>query len=90
MTTFVTFTTSTKTAFQFTANLDNAVYSIVCPWNVYGQRYYINIYSNNGNLIMSRPIIGSPNNYDINLLFGYFKKSTLIYRTNSNYFEINP
>jgi len=90
MTTLVSFTTSSTVAFQFTATLDGTVYSVICPWNIYGERYYINIYSNNGTLVMSRPIVGSPDNYDINLLFGYFNKSTLLYRTSSNYFEINP
>jgi len=90
MTTLISFNPSSTSVFQFTANLDGSIYNITCPYNVYGQRYYLNIYNNYGILILSRPIIGSPNDYDINLLFGYFKTSTLIYRTSSNNFEINP
>jgi hypothetical protein len=88
MTTLISFNPSSTSVFQFTASLDGSIYTITCPYNVYGQRYYINIYNNYGTLILSRPIIGSPNDYSINLLFGYFKTSTLIYRVSSNNFEI--
>ena len=90
MTTFTTFTPSTVAPFQFNPVLDGTTYIATCTWNVYGNRYYINIYTQTRNLIMSRPIIGSPNNYNINLLFGYFKTSTLVYRNSSNQFEVTP
>lgn len=90
MTTFVTFAPSSIAPFQFNPILDNVAYVAICPWNVYGQRYYLTIYTNSGQLVLSIPIVGSPNNYDINLLFGYFRNSTLVYRTSSNTFEINP
>ncbi len=90
MTTFTTFVTSSVAPFQFNPTLDGTTYIATCTWNVYGERYYINIYTQTRTLVMSRPIIGSPNNYDINLLFGYFKNSTLVYRTSSNQFEVTP
>lgn len=90
MTTFITFTPSSVAPFQFNPTLDGTVYIATCTWNIYGQRYYINIYNQTRTLIMSKPIIGSPDNYNVNLLFGYFKNSTLVYRTSSNNFEINP
>jgi len=90
MTTFTTFTPSAVSPFQFNPTLDGTTYIATCTWNVYGERYYINIYTQTRTLVMSRPIIGSPNNYDINLLFGYFKNSTLVYRTSSNQFEVTP
>jgi hypothetical protein len=90
MTTFTTFTPSNISPFQFSPTLDGITYNAICTWNVYSERYYINIYTQTRTLIMSRPIIGSPNNYDINLLFGYFKTSTLVYRTSSNQFEVTP
>lgn len=90
MTTFVVFNNNPNVLFQFNASLDGANYTVTCPYNISGQRYYINISNNFGNLIMSRPIIGSPDNIDINLVIGYFFTSTLVYRTSSNSFEINP
>ena len=90
MTTLITFSPSTVAPFQFNLTLDGVPYAAICPFNVYGQRYYINIYTLNQQLILSRPIIGSPDDYDINLLFGYFFTSKLIYRTSSNVFEITP
>jgi len=90
MTTLVNFNPNAFANFQFNPTLDGVTYVAICTWNLYGQRYYINIYDNNGTLIMSRPIIASPNDYDINLLFGYFQTSTLVYRASSNNFEISP
>jgi hypothetical protein len=90
MTTLITFKPSSTSVFQFTAYLDGNLYTITCPYNIYGQRYYINIFNNFGALILSRPMIGSPNGYDINLLLGYFKNSSLVYRVSSNTIEISP
>lgn len=90
MTTLVNFNPTPFANFQFNPTLDGVSYVAICTWNLYGQRYYINIYNNNGTLILSRPIIASPDVYDINLLFGYFQTSTLIYRASSNNFEISP
>jgi hypothetical protein len=90
MTTLINFNPTPFANFQFNSTLDGVNYVAICTWNLYGKRYYINIYNNNGTLIVSRPIIGSPDNYDINLVFGYFQTSTLIYRESSNNFEISP
>jgi len=90
MTTFVAFNPSPNQPFQFNPTLDGQTYIATCTWNVYGQRYYVNIYNNFRTLIVSRPIISSPDDYDINLVFGYFTTSTLVYRVSSGNFEINP
>ena len=90
MTTLITFTPSNISLFQFNPTLDGITYIATCTWNLYGERYYINIYTQNRTLVMSRPIIGSPDNYDINLIIEYFSTSTMVYRTSSNQFEINP
>lgn len=86
----VNFTPSATSAFQFNPTLDGVPYVAICTWNLYGQRYYINIYNTYNTLVMSRPIIASPDNYSINLLTGYFTKSTLVYRASSGNFEITP
>jgi len=90
MTTLVNFNPSANANFQFSPTLDGINYTAICTYNIYGQRYYLNIYNNSNTLIVTVPIVASPNNYGINLIFGYFKTSTLIYRASSNNFEISP
>ena len=88
--TIILFNPQSTSNFQFNPVLDGVTYVAVCTWNIYSPRYYISIYDTSRNLIVSRPIIGSPDDYDINLLFGYFKTSKLIYRVSSASFEITP
>jgi len=90
MTTLVQFKPSSNANFQFTPVLDGITYTAICTWNLYGQRYYLNIYNNSNTLIVTNPIVASPDNFDINLVYGYFKTSTIIYRASSNSFEISP
>ena len=89
MTTTVLFAPQSNSNFQFNPTLDGTPYVAICTWNSYAPRYYINIYDTSRNLIVSRPMVGSPDELDINLLFGYFT-SALVYRVSSNSFEINP
>lgn len=90
MTNIINFNPSPNANFQFNATLDEANYIVICTWNVYGARYYLSVYNNNGTIIVINPIIASPDDFDINLVFGYFQTSTLVYRQSSNNFEISP
>lgn len=90
MTTFTDFSPSVAGPFQFEPELDGQTYSVIVTWNVYSQRWYVNIYDLSGNLIVSIPNIGSPLNHDINLVAGYFTTSTLIFRQANQQFEVNP
>lgn len=90
MTTLVTFNPSSTANFQFNPTLDGVDYVAVCTWNSAAPRYYISIYDTARTLIMTRPITGSPDNYDINILFGYFTTSKMVYRVSSGQFEITP
>jgi hypothetical protein len=90
MTTFVDFVPSTTTNFQFQATLDGNIYVVFVTWNLFGQRYYLEIYDLSNNLVVSLPQIGSPLDYDINLVAGYFTTSTLVWRVQNNQFEITP
>ena len=90
MTTFVQFNPSPYANFQFNPTLDGTSYTATCTWNTYAPRYYINIYDNYGTLIVTNPLIASPDDFDINLVYGYFKTSKLVYRESSNNFEIIP
>lgn len=91
MTTYVQFTPSSSSPpFQFTATMSGVDYTITTTWNVYGERWYLNIYDANGNRLKTCPLIGSPIDADIEIapvLFG--SDGTLIYRESSNNFEIS-
>lgn len=88
MTTFA-FNPNQNANFRFSPTLDGVTYTAICTWNIYGQRYYISIYDNVGTLMVSRPVIGSPDNYDIDIIKGFFT-STLVYRVSSNNFIVTP
>lgn len=90
-TTYIQFTPSTTTSppFQFTAELDGSDYIVTTTYNVYGQRWYINLYDINGSRLSTRPLIASPLDDDIYLLPKMFTTNTLLYREDSNNFEIS-
>ena len=63
MTTYVNFVPSTTGPFQFQATLDGAQYNVSITQNVYGQRYYVNVYDLSGSLIVSRGMNSSTAKY---------------------------
>lgn len=89
MTTFTDFVPSNVAPFQFTAELDGEAYTVITTYNLFGQRYYVNIYAPDGARILTKPMIGSPVGYDISLVAGYFT-STLIWRVQNGQFEVSP
>lgn len=89
MTTYIDFRPSDQALFQFQLTLDGQVYAAICTWNLYGQRYYVNLYDAAGVRIFSLPQIGSPLDSDISLTAGYFD-STLVYRVQNQQFEVSP
>lgn len=87
MTTLIPFNPAPNANFQFQCTLDGAPYNVICTFNAYGQRYYVNVYDLNGTLVFSRPLIGSPSFANLSLTLGYFD-TTMIYRESSRTFEI--
>jgi hypothetical protein len=83
------FQPSNSANFTFNATFDGVAYNVVVNWNYWAQRYYVNVYTINGQIVYTLPQIGSPDNDDININAGYFT-SPLIYRVSSNSFEIGP
>jgi hypothetical protein len=86
-TNIIQFAPSISANFQFKATLDGLVYNVVVTYNIYGERYYINIYDTSNTLILCMPLIGSPLEYNISLTAGYFT-TMLIYREPNRQFEI--
>jgi len=86
-TTYYDFTPNNSTAFQFQPTLDGQTYTVQVTWNLFGQRFYVNVYDLSGNLIFALPLIGSPLDYDISLTAGYFT-TVLLYREPRRQFEV--
>ena len=53
MTTYTAFTPAANQSppFQFLPTLDKQQYSVTTTWNMFGQRWYINVYSLSGGLV---------------------------------------
>lgn len=75
--------------FQFQPTLDSQVYNVVVTWNLFGRRWYVNVYAVDGTLVVALPLVGSPQDHDINLVGGYFD-SKIVYRASSRQFEVSP
>ncbi len=73
--------------FTFQPTFDGQIYTVLVNWNIYGQRYYINISDLSGTLILCMPMIGSPDYQDISMTAGFFA-SKLVFRGSSNNFEV--
>ena len=90
MTTYVNYAPSVGQPFSFQATFDNNTYTVAIPSSFYGQRLNISIKALNGSDVLYTGLVGSPANYDINILQGYFTTSTLVWRVENQQFEINP
>ena len=90
MTIYFPFTESTTTVFQFQPTLDGQQYTATVTWNAAGRRYYLNLFTQQGALVLSIARVGSPLNYDIDLVQGYFVTSTLLFREPTQTFEVGP
>ena len=92
MTTYTAFTPSNlqTPTFAMTASLDGATYSISALWNIYGQRWYMQIDDLNNNIVWYGAMVGSPLSIDIPLAPGIFQTSTILYRADTGNIEVSP
>jgi hypothetical protein len=81
------FAPSQAQPFTFQPVLDGAVYTVTAPWNLFGQRYYVTVRTLQGARVCTVPLIGSPNDYDINILGGYFT-ALLVFRADQQQFQV--
>lgn len=93
------FTPSNNSAPPFSASitLDGASYGLTCSWNLYrggqgvaGQGWYYQLTDQNGNVVITAALIGSPLNANIYLAPGILTASTLLYRADTGNFEVTP
>ena len=68
MTTFYNFAPNNSQAFRFQPTFDGQVYNVVVSWNLFGARYYVNIYDLSGTLIVCLPLVGSPAGHNLQTL----------------------
>jgi hypothetical protein len=68
VTTIFPFATTPQSPFQFQPTLDGTVYNVTVTWNLFGQRYYINVTTLGGELILCEPLIGSPSGLNLQAL----------------------
>lgn len=85
----IPFTASALEPFQFQPTLDGQTYTALVKWNFYAQRYYVEIYTLGGELVLAIPMVGSPLDYDISLTETKFT-SKMVFREPSQQFEITP
>ena len=92
MTTYVAFQPQQNTSppFQATVTLDGATYNLVCTWNLYRGGYYAALVDQSGVTAWMGALVGSPSSANINLAPGIFSTSTILYRSGTGNFEIDP
>ena len=73
---------------QFT--LDGTTYTGIVTWNFAAQRFYLSLNDQYGNIIWMGSLVGSPLTANIYLALGIFKTSTLLYRADTENFEVTP
>ncbi len=85
----VLFQPSPISAFQFPADLDGETHNVVVTWNISSRRWYISVFKQTGERVLSIPLVGSAPYHPISLVGGYFS-STLTYTKSEQIFEILP
>jgi len=90
VTVYTQFTPVVNRNFSFNPTLDREQYNAVITWSLFGLRWILNVYNLQNQLILQKPLRASPEDYDINLVEGYFATSTLVYRESTNNFEVSP
>jgi hypothetical protein len=92
MATVTLFTPTSAGPFEFGATLDGQNYVCTVKWNLWAQRWYLEIADTAGTLIVSRALIASPPQpyRGVNLLFGYFQTSIMAFYDAQQTFVVMP
>lgn len=65
MTTLFPFQPTLQAPFQFQPVLDGQNYNATVTWNLFGKRFYLNLFALDGTLVTSVPMVGSPTGFAI-------------------------
>ncbi|HUZ33900.1 MAG TPA: hypothetical protein VMV19_17600 [Xanthobacteraceae bacterium] len=60
MATYYPFTPSQFAPYSFQPTLDGNQYNCTVTWNLYGQRYYLNVAALDGTAVVTTPLVASP------------------------------
>ena len=90
MTTTTVFAPTPLAPFVFQPTLDGQTYTVQITWSLFRQDWMLNIYTLSGQLVLTKALVGSPPDDDLNLVEFYFTTSTRVYRESSNTFEVSP
>lgn len=88
--TLTAFTPTNAGPFQFGATLDGQDYICNVTWNLWAQRWYLNIYTTQGVAVLARALIASPPDYPINLIYGLFLTSKMVFLDAAQAFVVTP
>ncbi len=88
ITTFIPFIPPANSQFTFNVTLDGATYTLSVSWNTLSQDWFLNCLDLSQNHIFTFKMNASPDGYDINLIFGYFITSTLVFRGSTGNIEV--
>lgn len=89
-TTYVPFTPTAWSPFQFRPTLDGQQYVATIVWNLFGKRWYLMLTTLQGQMLLMTALIASPDGVPgFNLVAPYFA-STFVYRDSTQQFEISP
>lgn len=78
MTTYFPFVPNAQSPFEFQPTLDGQEYTAIVTWNLFGQRYYLNVNQLSGPLVFSLPLLGSPDGAGIQALSWSFGTATAV------------
>lgn len=83
--------TNSNPPFQFQAEFDGVTHIVQTLWNITGQRWYVYVFDQANELVVTLPLIGSPPQpkVGINLVGGYFTETSLYYYPTLNIFSID-
>ncbi|EEC7405721.1 hypothetical protein D4L89_RS10445 [Escherichia coli] len=88
MTTLIPFKPDGRGPFQFTARIGEYETFARVPFNLYANRYYLELKDSSGDVIVYMPLIASPDSYDINLAMPC-SPGKLVFRESTNQFEVS-
>lgn len=86
MSTNIPFRPNGRTPFTFQASVGGVRVFGSVPYNLYSNRYYVRLTDGQGRVISNVPLVGSPDNFDINLALPC-SPGMLVYRVSKNQFE---
>jgi hypothetical protein len=84
------FTPTSNQAFSFGATFDGSPFVVVITWNLTAQRWYFTVFTQQNVVIVCKALVASPDNFPINLLFGYFFTSTMVFFDSDQTFVVSP